>query len=119
MTTLDDLPTWLHTQITERRVHAENVRDTWVVFSSFERIKASVKHLANRDDVLAQCEAYEKLLRPHHLVHDEEHGFFCNGCGYNVLERPRTRHSLDHCPVWRGVALAFQHQPGYREEWRP
>lgn len=70
-------------------------------------------------DVLAQCDAHRRLLKPHHLVHDEEFGgLYCQGCGLNVLGRLRTPRSLKHCPTWRGVALAYRHRPGWREEWR-
>jgi len=79
---------------------------------------AATRLYNRRREMLAQCEAYEKLLRPHNIVYDEEFGFYCNGCGIGI-ERPRARDDLDRCEVWRGVALAFQHRPGYREEWRP
>jgi hypothetical protein len=139
----DEIATWVRAQIAERQdVAAAAKADdgaSWitrhgVADSGLSEVLDSVRYavasevahgtaehiaLNDPDAVLAQCEAHEKLLRPHNIVHDDEHGFFCNGCGYSVLELPRTRHSLDYCPMWRGVALAFQHRPGYREEWRP
>lgn len=68
---------------------------------------------------LARCEAHRLLLRSHYLVHNEEcGGLYCVGCGFNEIGRPRTRRSVEYCPVWRAVALAYRHRPGYRPEWQ-
>lgn len=140
----DELVVWLRPQIAVRKQLAEacgdpTTRGTWYYSEPHgETVRSEdndyvacgpwdgdvdedfARHMVANDPraTLAECEAHTALLDRHHLVYDEEHGLFCNGCGYNAIERPRTKGSLNHCPTVRAVALAYQHNPGYREEWR-
>ncbi|MFJ5984359.1 DUF6221 family protein [Lentzea sp. NPDC092896] len=69
---------------------------------------ADARHIARHDPraVLTQCDAHEAIL--------------------NECVRVRENHfsddfTADHLAelVVRQLALAYQHHPGYREEWRP
>lgn len=59
-------------------------------------------------DVLAQCEAHTALLDSY-----AEHIAMPEYTPYVKGRRDKALHDL------RLLALAYQHRPGYREEWRP
>jgi hypothetical protein len=78
-------------------------------------VQADALHIAhhNPSDVLARCEAHEKLLDLH--AQSTEHGWECSLCGPEGQNIDCTY----PCDTIRVLALAFQHRPGYRQEWQP
>lgn len=113
MTDMDELVLWLREQIAETRVLAELVRDTWAVESGYEKIRSAVKQVANRESVLAQCDAHEAILdRVVPLVTDLEDKVdseWGSGDPYEGADEV----------LLKTLALAYQHRPGYCQEWRP
>lgn len=106
----DQLLPWLRTQIAE--VEAD----------------AATRLHHRRLDMLAQCEAHTALLDLHRPVreNDVDGDLVCPVCVYVGTDqdaggsRFRYReHSDWPCATVLAVALAYQHNPGYQEAWRP
>jgi hypothetical protein len=85
-------------------------------------------HIAEHDPrtVLAQCDAHEAILNEHTPRVDRDGDQVCTTCVYfgddedEGGNRFRYREHDDWpCSTVRALALAYQHRPGYREEWRP
>jgi hypothetical protein len=103
-----DLVPWLREQIAETRTWARDALDRlWIAEESYLldengaevarfEIKADAAHAALNDPsaVLAQCEAHELILNLAETVY----------VGFHAVT---------------ALGLAYQHRPGYREEWRP
>lgn len=113
MTDMDELVLWLREQIAETRVLAELVRDTWAVESIYEKIRSAVKQVANRESVLAQCDAQERLLDFLLGMNDEAEGIALVVPFLGEKYRERFEHGV------KLLALSYQHRPGYRSGWRP
>ena len=126
---INDLLTWLHEQITEDRAAALAARAEWGDEvdnrdSDWEEWKLSGaledagwypkprgldRHwqLHSPRAVLAQCEAYEAILRLHSV----------RSCGRGVCNECGDPHP---CGTARALALTYKHRPGYlTQEWRP
>lgn len=71
--------------------------------------------------VLAQCEAHTAILDEHSGVEVASLDRDTRGQTFTVCRRCRVgeRQVVHPCPTRRAVGLAYQHRPGYREEWRP
>lgn len=136
----DDLVTWLREQIAEDRRLAEaanggpwhvnnetfvesiySADDTCVIGGGRWGGEASVfdsnadaLHIARHDPraVLAQCDAHEKLLDLH--PQSTELSWLCELCG----GEGQNIDCAYPCDTLRVTALAYQHHPGFREEWR-
>lgn len=100
----DELLPWLRAQIADAREQADS-RHTLAC----NLVLGSIS--GNHNDpcdcgwpaaVLAQCEAHTALLDLAHLVLGAD-----------------QRNDLLRYQMLRGIALAYRHNPGYREEWRP
>jgi hypothetical protein len=115
VSTLNDLVLWLREQIAADR-------DEWTPVLSGARKNGK----ATARTVLAQCGAHEAILKVHNVwsvvypgdTVDADPDRHCVGCGFDAMEEYRTP-DVNDCPTLRAVALAYQHRPGYREEWRP
>jgi len=93
---MDDLVVWLRAQIAAAEASART--DEWNRPHG-SRCGITADNLPECDcdywkTVLAQCEAHEMVLRLAETVY----------VGYAAV---------------RAVGLAYQHNPGYREEWKP
>ncbi|ANZ35240.1 hypothetical protein BBK82_03280 [Lentzea guizhouensis] len=143
---LDELVVWLREQIAEdRRIAEESCDGPWhvndagyaeaiygadgtcvigggrwggeaPVFDSTEDALHIVRH--DPRVVLAQCAAHEALLDEHWDVNEGD----CATCVTGKWGYPTHGGSSPQrypCKTIRIVALAYQHRPGYREEWRP
>lgn len=108
-TEVPDLAVWLREQIAEIRRLAElGPEQPWPTdLDPFLHwvLQASVT-------ALAQCEAHEKLLDLH--PQSSELGWLCALCGGEGQNIDCTY----PCDTIRVTALADQHCPGFREEWR-
>ncbi|MEU4804326.1 DUF6221 family protein [Actinosynnema sp. NPDC023587] len=82
--------------------------------------------------LLAQCEAHTAILDRHHartvMVVDYEYyepgAQACAECTqvdgpFDLSDDPDYVLRRFPCPTWHDVALAYRHNNGYREEWRP
>ncbi|GAA3878088.1 hypothetical protein GCM10022243_48470 [Saccharothrix violaceirubra] len=68
-------------------------------------------------DVLAMCDAHAAILAVHY-VDEKDPASECVGCLTTRWREPWAP-NINECPTLRALALAYQHRPGYREEWRP
>lgn len=98
---MDDLVTWLREQIAEDRAAVEVGRSPHA--HGCDHVECCCDQGAT---VLAQCDAHEALLALHVINQGA-----CDVCGEWDYDWP--------CKTLRILALAYQHRPGYREEWRP
>jgi hypothetical protein len=78
------------------------------------------RHIARHDPrtVLAQCDAHEAILEEHWDVNEGD----CATCVTGHWGYPTHGGSSPQrfpCKTVRILALAYQHRPGYLEEWRP
>lgn len=123
-----DLVVWLREQIAEdRRVAEANAIDLWPG-TTLQKVADDKTHYAWQQHdvspqriahilrfgpraVLAQCEAHTAILDLHVNESCPEADTPCDVCGEWDEDWP--------CDTLRATALAYQHNPGYREEWRP
>lgn len=106
MTDLDELVTWLREQIHWTRTTATDAATEWVTGPDGDEMAGEVTsilvgaHIVLNDPraVLAQCEAHTAMLA--HALELDDKG-------------DQDEHLVGL------LALAYQHRPGYREEWRP
>jgi hypothetical protein len=135
-TAVNDLVTWLREQIADvsARAQAALERGTSIYDSGWLRDKgidiANAVHIAGQHPrtVLAQCEAHTAILAVHNtplVLHPDDPPSLwkyeercCLGCGFDSREE-RVTPEINDCPTLRATGLAYQHRPGYREEWRP
>lgn len=110
---MDDLVQWLREQIAERlrmarehaRVLAEADRRTGPATNDQAIAVAAFMYGYNPKDEIAQCDAHTAILdRYEH----ERQRFDSELLRLEALE-----------DAVRAAGLAYQHRPGYREEWRP
>lgn len=118
---MDDLVTWLREQIAVTKTWAREALDRpWLAEDNYVldenggevarfEIKADARHAALNEPraVLAQCEANTALLDSY-----AEHLALPEYTPYVKGRRDKALHDI------RLLALAYQHRPGYREEWR-
>ena len=106
---MDDLVTWLREQIAlVRRLAELGTGQPWPAdLDPFLHwvLQAPVT-------ALAQCDAHEKLLDLH--PQSTELGWLCELCGGEGQNIDCTY----PCDTIRVTMLAYQHCPGFREEWR-
>lgn len=84
-----------------------------VVYDEGRPTEAEAEHIAERDprDTLAQCEAHTAILDRHDRLREAGQSGL-----YTEWELAQVQLSEDIVDL---VALAYQHCPGYLEEWRP
>lgn len=103
-----ELVPWLREQIAAEGKMAEEVIDTWAVVSGYPSIRTAVLHFANRDAVVARCQAHTAILDLVDMVYDDEGDpIHLGGYGeawWDVVTR---------------MGLMYHRFPGYRDEWRP
>jgi hypothetical protein len=124
---MNDLVQWLREQVSATQSAAEGIQleAGWTTGFVLERVDqyaepgfrvnvtrphhdaAPLADLLSLAGVLAQCEAHTAILDLHSDQHD------CIGSLDSLEWPPRP------CPTLRALASAYQHRPGYREEWRP
>jgi len=127
MTGMDDLATWLRTQLDDdERASRGATPGPWRVSSISEFGTADVEgittayaepccaaedaeHIARWDParVLTEVDAKRRILD----LHSAEPGQHPDFCGHDMHELP--------CPTVRLLALPMAGRDGYREEWRP
>jgi hypothetical protein len=104
-----DLMAWLREQIAEVQRRAEREQAATYAAACLD---------ANHDprDVIAQCEAHTAILDLYGVVSDPANADRTDDRGV-LLSHPIARRRMRDAV--RAVGLAYQHRPGYREEWRP
>jgi hypothetical protein len=135
---VDDLLPWLRAQIAETGRIAQAAKTNLAAWAPGLPPWESARYLGkfasyfdtfvarlDPDAALAQCEAHTAILDAHPCMTDEDDGTQqCGVCvqpgGIGCNEWPEEwRTQPWPCPTVRALALAYQHCPGYREEWRP
>lgn len=120
----DDLQTWLKTAIYTARYSAEEALKVWPpddeIAGEVESIVAGAFiHRNNPQVVLAICDAHTRILKRHTPrigVEGPHEGDVICGCSDGADEFTAVPWPCDDI---RAIASCYQHEDGYREEWRP
>ncbi len=123
------LVTWLREQIAETRRVAEAAHEMapgpWGTPPAMGYDNKEIRRhtaLNAPPAALAQCAAHEAILDLHvpdddqPLPKGEPWRFICTTCGGGGINEYPTPWP---CDTLRALTLAYRHNPGYREEWRP
>ena len=126
MSDTEDLATWLRAQVTAASARTSGF---------FEQphgpgcgITADVSPECDCnyvDTIRAQCEAQMRVLNRHHPPRpgSSEAAWMgarsCGGCGVTGDPDCEVTEDINECPELLDMAVAFRHQPGYREGWAP
>lgn len=123
----DDLVPWLRARIAEDRLRADLLAEDFTVTDTAEDVIDAVYEVAEQRAVLAMCDAYTAILDAVQRGLDGHPGECVNVVG----DDPADWTPYDSCALHIGwakttlppyaarlVSLAYQHCPGFREEWR-
>lgn len=117
-TTVDDLLPWVRAQILQEEEEALN----WLCAARRNGKATARKRLLQCAATSAVLDLHDRMsIRPGHPMFNDAHlttesMVICRSCEPEKMFR-RT-HSWP-CRTVKAVALAYQHNPGYQERWRP
>lgn len=100
---MDDLVPWLRVRIAEDRLRADLLAEDFTVTVEADDVVDAVYTFANQRAVLARCDSSTAVLDEYELFAPHDNGNELYWLKFAVL----------------AAGLAYQHHPGYREEWRP